>query len=206
MEHMIYDNIEGRDKEIWVKLDCDSSIKNMYEISNYGRIRNKKGKILRPFTDKDGYLKFTLQSKTGEKLKRMSHRLVALQFIPNIHGKPEVNHKRVIVSDDRPVCLHDDNYYENLEWVTHTENINHSIQNKLEKEQPYGENAYTSKYDDETVGLICHCIELGLSNSQIMKKFGYTDKSISGYESFRGLIKHVRSKKTWKRVSQFYNF
>ena len=96
MKQKIYNKIKGRKPEIWVDLTADPKIKKMYKISNYGRIKNNKGKILRPDMDKDGYIKFTLQSITGKKIKRFSHRLVGMQFIPNPFNKPEINHKRVI--------------------------------------------------------------------------------------------------------------
>lgn len=49
----------------------------------------------------------------GKRKNELIHRLVALHFIDNPEGKPEVNHINQI---------RDDNRVENLEWVTKSEN------------------------------------------------------------------------------------
>lgn len=50
------------------------------------------------------------------------HRLVALHFIPNPLGKPQVNH-----IDGNPA----NNNFENLEWATNAENVRHAYLNGL---------------------------------------------------------------------------
>lgn len=50
-------------------------------------------------------------------VRRYVHRLVAKAFIPNPHGKAEVNH-----IDSNP----HNNTAKNLEWVTHEENMKHA--------------------------------------------------------------------------------
>ena len=205
MKQKIYDNIKGREPEIWVELTADPKIKNIYKISNYGRIMNKHGKILRPDKDRDGYLKFTLQSIENKKIKRFSHRLVGLQFIDNPLNKPEINHKRVIRTDDGNICYHDDNYYENLEWCTRSENISHSVNNSLQ-EHKYGENAGYVKFDPETAQYICFLLEREYSNKQIMKILGFKKSTDKNYNLFRGLVKSIRMRNSWRWISDDYNF
>jgi hypothetical protein len=50
------------------------------------------------------------------------HRLLALKFIPNPEGKQQVNHK-----DGNRF----NNSLDNLEWVTHQENLYHAMDNGL---------------------------------------------------------------------------
>lgn len=102
-----------------------------YEVSTFGNIRSKerirfgrfykprvvKGRILRPARDSDGYRFIGIRKNFVRASNKMS-RLIALTFIANPENKPQVNHRNGIRNDDR---------VENLEWVTGSENIRHSI-------------------------------------------------------------------------------
>ena len=68
-------------------------------------------------TDSQGYLRVFLV-KDGKTFSVSVHRLVAEAFIPNPENKPEVNH----IDGDKQNAKKS-----NLEWVTHSENIKHSI-------------------------------------------------------------------------------
>ena len=204
MDVKIY-KFKNREPESWVKLDCDGTIKPLYEISTYGRIRNLSGKILKGYIDKDGYIKYTLQGY-GKKVHRFAHRLVAKQFIPNPENKKEVNHRRVRKQEGYVgISPHDDNYYKNLEWSTRKENIIHSRENILQARRSC-EAGSNAKVSNEVVHFICLMLEKGYSNVEIRRMLGIPKDNKKLDEQYRGLIKHVKSRRHWEGVSQFYKF
>lgn len=200
--------LENREPEKWETLTCDPTVKPLYQISTYGRIKNDKNAILKCDRDKDGYVKFTLQGIDGKKKRRISHRLVAMQFIKNDDpiNKIEVNHIGVEeVSPGVYVCHHDDNYYKNLEWCTHRENIRHSQKNNLQIVQ-YGEDSKHNKFDVDTVVFICIMMENGFTNKEILKMFGFTSTNHPDYNKYRGLIKHIRKRNSWNFVTKNFKY
>ena len=95
-------------EEIWK----DSSVQN-YEVSNLGRIRNKKTlHVLALDKEEKGYRRLSLKIK-GVKKHFAVHRLVAIAFIPNPEHKPQIDH---IDGDKSNNCI------SNLRWVTNYEN------------------------------------------------------------------------------------
>ncbi len=104
-------------EEIWKDIE---GAEGSYQVSNLGRVRSfhisALGKIKKPRLDKDGYLIIDLGRK-GQTATRRVHRLVALAFIPNPQGLPQVNHKNGKRDDPRS---------ENLEWATYSTNHLHA--------------------------------------------------------------------------------
>ena len=86
------------------------------EIGTSGTII-RRGKILKHHSLPVGYRQIRIRYN-GIKINRYVHRLVALAWIENPQNKLEVNHKDGIKSN---------NNYENLEWVTRSENTKHSF-------------------------------------------------------------------------------
>ena len=104
-----------------------------YQISSLGRLKSKdrmvtrgsglmkiKGRLFRYVID-NGYKRVSL-SGYGKSRKEYIHRIICFAFIPNPDSKPEVNHKNGIKLDSRLM---------NLEWVTKTENLQHSYDTGL---------------------------------------------------------------------------
>ncbi len=79
----------------------------------YGVYRQRE---IKQRLNEDGYPTVTLGKNPVRTAYRV-HRLVAIHFVPNPEGKPEVNHKNFDRTDVRA---------ENLEWVDHADNVVYS--------------------------------------------------------------------------------
>ncbi len=98
-----------------------------FKVSNTGKVFSKRtNKILKLHLNKQGYV--TLSTKIGGRNGTSHclrlHRIIAEVFIPNTENKPEVNHIDGIKNN---------NSISNLEWVTHSENTQHSYDIGLRK-------------------------------------------------------------------------
>lgn len=120
-------------EEIWKDV---VDYKNIYEVSNFGNIRSKEGKvtysdlhgkrvwkqrILKQKTDKDGYKRVELWKNKKQKTW-LVHRLVANAFLQKEDGKDIINH-----IDGQP----SNNNVSNLEWCNYQENLIHAFKNDL---------------------------------------------------------------------------
>jgi hypothetical protein len=100
-------------QEVWKPIEGFES----YSISSFGRVYSKKtNKILRAKLNINNYYCVVL-CDSGKITTKRVNRLVAIAFIPNSLNKSEVNHK-----DGNKT----NNNINNLEWVTHKENIIHA--------------------------------------------------------------------------------
>lgn len=141
----------------------------LYSVSNLGRVRSEErevpGKLgsTRLLPEKE--LSLCLQHgrrflvgfrKNGERSNHFVHRLVAGSFIPNPNGKPEVNH-----IDNNPL----NNRVDNLEWVTHKENMEHSAK---QGRQSYPKPTHV-RATPERLAVVAEMIAQGVSYKEISR-------------------------------------
>ena len=126
-------------KEVWKDIE---GYEGLYQVSTLGRVKNSRsGRILKGGKHKAGYHQVIL-CKNGKVKYYLVHRLVAQAFIPNPQNKPQVNH----IDEDK-----ENNYVENLEWVTIKENLNYGTRNLR-----------ASKAVAKTQSIPIICIETGI--------------------------------------------
>jgi hypothetical protein len=126
--------------------DCENwkdvkGYEGVYMVSDLGRVvRIKKSKgtsgnnVLSPQKNESGlYVKLR---NSGDDISKKVHRLVAEAFIPNPKNKPQINHKDGNRWNNR---------WDNLEWATQSENVEHSHNNLDREYSAYGENHSNSK-------------------------------------------------------------
>ena len=135
----------------------------LYEVSNTGRVRSvdryvksksesywlRKGKMLSPAKDKNGYLKVNLSCNGKNNIIRV-HRLVAQVFIENPDNLPEINHK----DEDKT-----NNSVDNLEWCDRKYNNNYGTKIERQKNTNIQNGFWT-----------------GLSKEEYMKKYNQDRK------------------------------
>ncbi|WP_368679758.1 NUMOD4 domain-containing protein [Staphylococcus pseudoxylosus] len=162
-------------KEVWRDV---LGYENLYEVSNYGRVRTHKNKqtwskqhqcwrkwkqrYLKNKTPKGRDVRVSLW-KNGEHKDFLVHRLVAFAFIPIIQGKECVNH---INGNPR------NNRVDNLEWCNYKENQNHAFENDL---------AHTNlkvKLIQMNTGIQLEFISMARADKWLERSTGYTSGRI----------------------------
>ena len=159
-----------------------------YEVSNHGRVRSvdrvvfhsngkiqpRKGRILKPNKDKDGYLRVGVNGTTNV------HRLVMLAFVGEC---PEG--KQVLHGDD----VKDNNHLSNLRYGTNKENIEDALKNGR---RAFGDRHGRSKLTESSIPIIKWMYKISsLTQKQIGELIGVSSKSIS----------QVLNGETWKHLN-----
>lgn len=131
----------------------------LYEVSSQGRVRSVdrvickkrsdancgfkyrlKGKVLSPAITRTGYLNVSLRNGGFSKSYQV-HRLVVVAFLGEIPINKEINHKNGIKADN---CV------ENLEIVSHAENMRHGFRIGLIVHRK-GENSCCAKATEKQI-------------------------------------------------------
>jgi len=131
----------------------------------------------------EGYCRVELWKRSKGK-KFFVHRIVAEHFIPKSENCGNfVNHINGIKSD---------NNINNLEWVTHRQNVDHAMDIGL---QPKGEKVGTSIYKEDQIHLACKLLKEGdLCMADIADLTGL------GYAT----VADLKYKRSWKHISTKY--
>lgn len=120
----IWKNINGFERYMISNFGNLKSLDRIETCKN-GMTRKIKGKIIKPSKSNSGYLCYPLTNDVGI-FNKFIHRIVCETFIENIYNKPHINH-----IDGNKL----NNFIENLEWCTQSENLQHSY-DFLNRESP----------------------------------------------------------------------
>lgn len=148
--------METKVEEIWKPVPGIEK----YHASTLGRIKNiRTGRIVRGENSK-GYRRLEIwDSETKTPYRVFMHRMVLITFVPNPHNKPCSNHKNGRRWDNR---------VENLEWVTHQENIKHANKSGF---CLVGSERYNAKLTESDIPKIRQMIKDGVKQKDIAVKF-----------------------------------
>lgn len=167
---------EWIDVRINYQVNNKGNVKSLERITNFGNTTKRiKEKILIPYKNKQGYLRYTLNEEYC-----LAHRLVAEAFIPNPFNLPEVNHKNGIKTDNR---------VENLEWCDRLYNERHARRTGLTNQ--IGENSTSSKLINLDV--------LEIRKLYASKKITMTSIA-KKYNVSNALISLIINNKHWKHI------
>jgi len=160
-----------------------------YEVSNYGRVRSWKGinqysgkrksPSIMKLRNRRGYMCVDILHQKKHHYFSV-HRIVANVFVPNPKNKPEVNH----IDGNKT-----NNSFKNFEWVTSSENQQHSF--GLGLQDCSGENNGRAKLTNKNVIRIKRLLKKGrLTHKQIAKPMGVSPATISD----------IKTGKSWRHI------
>lgn len=142
-----------------------------YAVTDKGSVVNTRtGRFLQASRNTCGYPQVEITNDEGEPKTHRVHRLVAIAFVPNPDGRPEVNHK----DGDKT-----NNAATNLEWVTRSQNVKHAFDTGLKRAKGlHGERNVNAKLTWEKVREIRS--KKGLKSQQaIADEYGVAQTVIS---------------------------
>ncbi len=165
----------------------------LYKISNLGRVVSlpkeikcnangstyiSKDKVLKGCMSVAGYKVVRLKNKFGESKLEYIHRLIGANFIAGRKDGYSINHINGIKKDNR---------VDNLEWVTHKQNMTHAYETGL-----------TNRGEECAYSLLT---ESDVIEIRALYQKGVSQKDLGGiYNVSRSCIYKVVNYKTWKHV------
>lgn len=149
-----------------------------------------KYELSNPYLNADGYPVVSgCNTITGQYRSVAVHRLVAMAFIPNPECKPEINHKD----------FNRENFnVDNLEWVTHIENVRYSRKanrypNYVGENNPnYHNNTLHNKYcKDRELSKLKQSRPKGQNGRAIKCSLYYKDEFIRSFGCQRDAVSYL---------------
>jgi len=172
--------MEDETKEIWKQIEEEEF--NSYSVSNFGRVRNKNGKILKPQLI-CGYLYCVLRRKNRKNTSRRINRLVALAFCDGYKDGYVANH----IDHNRL-----NNRADNLEWCDRDYNMQYGTWvSRNQRLRPVAQFSLDGKFIKEYKTIREASRETGIRHENIRncaakqiinKEKGYYTKSAGGYK------------------------
>lgn len=185
------------EEEIWKEID---GYNGAYMISNLGRVKSVARyslqnhllpeRILQPCNIYKGYLDVIL-SKNGKRKHEKIHRLVAKAFVPNPRNLNEVDHIDTNKSNNR---------WDNLRWVTHSENHLNPLTVELKRKTHLG-----FKRSKESIEKQCKKISVIKDNIVIHTFNSYKEMDEKSKEIFGFTLWNVYARKVIKGLLQSYH-
>jgi hypothetical protein len=185
-----------------------------YLVSNTGEVKHKRTNRILKGSKVNGYRFVNLNRDDGTKRNCLIHRLVAETFLENPKNKPVVNHKDTNILN---------NSLNNLEWVTHKENMNtkETIENLkkgrnsktilqidietgniINKFYGASEGNKLLNIDGRTILMICNYYHGKKTNAQTQKR--YQNRFIFVFEEDKGrlndILKIAKSKPNFNTI------
>lgn len=133
MKHEIWKDIPGYEGSYQASTDGNIRSVDRIVVRSDGVRKPLTGVVLSPSKNASGYYNVSLR-KDGKARSFLVSRLVAITFLPNPSGLPEVNHKNEIKTDNR---------IENLEWISRLDNCNYGTRN--DRHSDFMSGKYTGK-------------------------------------------------------------
>ena len=161
-----------------------------YKVSSLGKIYSKR-KELKQRLNRDGYLEVTV-GKTDNRTTMRVHRIILMAFDPRDNMEDlEVNHKDYNRTNNK---------LENLEWITHAENVRYSKENHRNFD---GEKNPKATFTERQVKTIRAMYKTGWTINQIVYEiYGVTRQSdLQVYKNLHGKISDIVKYRTWKHIA-----
>lgn len=176
----------GDDIELFYVIEIEGVKKNMYLLSNHGRLFNmNKGTELFMTKRSSGYMVANLQTEDGRVKNIYPHRVIANVFIPKTEEDIKNKNNYILFMDgDKNNMTHTNMKWVNLKTIRSLANYSK-------------ENNRLCTLTIEQVHTICNYLEQGVSCKDILK--------ILPFKTTYTIICNIASGRSWVNISSLYD-